>query len=92
VAAASPTLADRLAQDGIDLIVAGKGDKVSRAELRTAQHDSVHLGFLADKRQQINTLNRLDEEASYQHRYFLRGSERGTSNSISSGPRCHVVQ
>jgi len=71
VAAASPTLADRLASDRVELIVAEKDDKVSGAALRTAQQDSLSLGWLSRHRP-INSLDRLEEEAPDHHQFRLR--------------------
>jgi hypothetical protein len=70
VAAASPTLADRLAPDGVELIVADKGDKVSGAALRTAQQDAMSLGLLYSGR--IDSLDRLEEAAADRHRFDLK--------------------
>jgi hypothetical protein len=72
VAAASPTLADRLASDRVELIVAEKGDRVSGAALRTAQQDSVSLGIFSNNRLRINSLDRLEEAAADQHRFDLK--------------------
>lgn len=69
VAAASPTLGDRLARDGVELIVADKGDKVLGAALRTAQQDAMWLGFFSGGSRRIDTLDRLDEAASERHRF-----------------------
>lgn len=72
VAAASPTLADRLATDGVELIVADKGDKVSGAALRSAQHDALRLGLFSDRSQRIDTLDRLEQSAADLLRFVLK--------------------
>lgn len=71
VAAASPTLANRLALDGVELIIADKGDKVLGTALRTAQQDAMWFGLRPNSRQ-INTLGRLDEEAAARHHSDLK--------------------
>jgi hypothetical protein len=71
VAAASPTIVDRLALDGVELIVADKGEKVSGAALRTAQHDSLRIGWhSADSG--ISSLRHLEDRAADQHRFDQR--------------------
>lgn len=72
VAAASPTLAARLATDGVELIVAEKGDKISGAALRSAQQEALYLRFPSNSNPHIDTLDRLDEAASYQHSFALK--------------------
>jgi hypothetical protein len=72
LAAATSTLGERLARDGIALIVADKGDKVSGAALRTAQQEAMWLGTFASNGRPINTLESLDEAASARHRRDLQ--------------------
>jgi hypothetical protein len=72
VAAASPTLADRLALDGVELIVADKGDKVSGAALRSAQQDSMWIGSYSKGSRRINSLDRLEAVTADHHRFVLR--------------------
>lgn len=65
VAAASPTLDNRLATSGVELIVAEKGDKVSGAALRTAQQQAMWLRLFSNSSRRIDTLHSLEEAASY---------------------------
>jgi hypothetical protein len=69
VAAASPTLGDRLSRDGVELIIADKGDKISGAALRTAQREAIWLGSFSDRSRRIDTLDRLDEAAAERHHF-----------------------
>lgn len=68
VAASSFALGDRLALDGVEMIVANKGDKVSGAALRSAQQDAMWLGTTLANSRRIDTLARLEEVAAARHR------------------------